>query len=523
MRSARALGAPRAVLGARRASPRCVVRAAARAGASTSSKKFAIGFDVGTQGTKSILFDLDAHTVAGRGSYAYDLLPHPSRPNAAEQDPETWMDGIRDTLKQALREANADASSIVSVAVSGQQHGMVALDAAGAVVRPAKLWCDTESAPQAASISASEAFGGWPMAASFTASKVAWMRDEEPENFARTRTVLLPRDYVNLRLAGAVATEAGDASGLGVFDMRTRRYDEAQCDAVDERLIRMLPKNILPPDAAVGVVTREAAESTGLPAGCLVATGSGDNACAAIGVGATRPGRLVVSLGTSGVLFAANDGYRPDPATAVHTFCHALPDTWHQMGVILAATDALNWFARLVGQDAADLTGALGGKVRAPGKTLFLPYLGGERTPLNDAAIRGGLVGLEHATDRDAATRAVLEGVAFALCDSRDALAATGTGISSLLAVGGGSRSDYWLQVIATALNTPIDVPVAGDFGAAFGAARLAMMAATGGGAELAPAPQISRKIEPDPRLTDAFAEAHVRYRAARDSIRELT
>ena len=229
MSYARALGASRAVLGTRRASPRRMVRAAARAGASTASKKFAAGFDVGTQGTKCILFDLDAHTVAGRGSYAYDLLPHPSRPNAAEQDPETWMDGIRDTLKQALREANADASAIVSVAVSGQQHGMVALDAAGSVVRPAKLWCDTESAPQAASISESEEFGGWPMAASFTASKVAWMRDEEPENFARTETVLLPRDYVNFRLTGAVATEAGDASGLGVFDMRTRMYDESQC------------------------------------------------------------------------------------------------------------------------------------------------------------------------------------------------------------------------------------------------------------------------------------------------------
>ena len=206
----------------------------------------------------------------------------------------------------------------------GGFHPFFALDAAGSVVRPAKLWCDTESAPQAASISESEAFGGWPMAASFTASKVAWMRDEEPENFARTETVLLPRDYVNFRLTGAVATEAGDASGSGVFDLNTRMYDESQCDAVDGRLLEMLPKDVLPPDSKVGVVTRAAADRTGLPVGCPVATGSGDNACAAIGVGATRPGRLVVSLGTSGTLFGASDVPVFDVTGAIAPFCDAL-------------------------------------------------------------------------------------------------------------------------------------------------------------------------------------------------------
>ena len=339
--------------------------------------------------------------------------------------------------------------------------------------------------------------------------------------FRKTRKILLPKDYLRLWLTGEHVGEMSDAAGTSWLDTGARAWSMPLLERSDLGLDHM--PRLVEGAAVSGQLRAPLAQRWGMPGRVVVAGGGGDNAATGVGVGVVRAGQAFVSLGTSGVLFAANDGYRPDPATAVHTFCHALPDTWHQMGVILAATDALNWFARLVGQDAADLTGALGGKVRAPGKTLFLPYLGGERTPLNDAAIRGGLVGLEHATDRDAATRAVLEGVAFALCDSRDALAATGTGISSLLAVGGGSRSDYWLQVIATALNTPIDVPVAGDFGAAFGAARLAMMAATGGGAELAPAPQISRKIEPDPRLTDAFAEAHVRYRAARDSIRELT
>jgi xylulokinase len=239
-------------------------------------------------------------------------------------------------------------------------------------------------------------------------------------------------------------------------------------------------------------------------------------------VGVVRAGDAFVSLGTSGVLFAANDGYRPAPDTAVHTFCHALPQTWHQMGVILAATDALNWYGRFVDRDAAALTAELGA-LQAPGKTVFLPYLGGERTPLNDAAIRGAFTGLEHATDRAAGTRAVLEGVTFALRDCRDALAVTGTRLERLVAVGGGSRSDYWLSAIATALGVPVMLPQAGDFGGAFGAARLAMMAATGAGAEIATLPPIARVIEPDTALSDAFDAGHARYRAAQSAIRGLT
>ena len=260
----------------------------------------------------------------------------------------------------------------------------------------------------------------------------------------------------------------------------------------------------------------------GLPGTVIVAGGGGDNAASGVGVGVVRAGEAFVSLGTSGVLFAANDGYQPAPETAVHTFCHALPGTWHQMGVILSATDSLNWYAGLVGETASALTGGLGA-LHAPGKALFLPYLGGERTPLNNAAIRGAFLGLEHATDRSAGTRAVLEGVTFALRDCRDALAATGTRLDRLIAVGGGSRSDYWLQAIATALDLPVHLPVAGDFGGAFGAARLAIMAATGAGAEIATLPPIARTIEPVRALTSAFDAGHARYRAAQTAIKDLT
>jgi xylulokinase len=273
--------------------------------------------------------------------------------------------------------------------------------------------------------------------------------------------------------------------------------------------------------AVSGSLRGPLADRWGLPKGVVIAGGGGDNAASGVGVGVVRAGDAFVSLGTSGVLFAANDGYKPAPETAVHTFCHALPGTWHQMGVILAATDALNWYAALVGQDAVSLTGGLG-PLQAPGKTMFLPYLGGERTPLNDAAIRGAFLGLEHATDRMAGTRAVLEGVTFAFRDCRDALAATGTMFDRLLAVGGGSRSDYWLAAIATALDCPVQVPAAGDFGGAFGAARLAIMAATGAGAEIATLPPIARTIDPDPALRDAFDAAHARYRRAQMLLRSV-
>jgi xylulokinase len=492
MSYARALGAPRAVLGTRRACPRRMVCAAARAGASTSSKNFAAGFDVGTQGTKCILFDLDAHTVAGRGSYAYDLLPHPSRPNAAEQDPETWMDGIRDTLKQALREANADASAIVSVAVSGQQHGMVALDAAGSVVRPAKLWCDTESAPQAASISESEAFGGWPMAASFTASKVAWMRDEEPENFARTETVLLPRDYVNFRLTGAVATEAGDASGSGVFDLNTRMYDESQCDAVDGRLLEMLPKDVLPPDSKVGVVTRAAADRTGLPVGCPVATGSGDNACAAIGVGATRPGRLVVSLGTSGTLFGASDVPVFDVTGAIAPFCDALGGYLPLLCTLnctRVVEEARAWASYGTVENAEQSSHASLEK-RAmfipPGceGVRFLPYLVGERTP-NWPEATGALLGLRPGSLQDPATayRAAMEGATYALRGGASRLTELGLAPAhELVCVGGGSKSKLWRQIVADVFDAAVVRPAEPEsaaLGAAKNAAALAEKTAT--------------------------------------------
>lgn len=274
--------------------------------------------------------------------------------------------------------------------------------------------------------------------------------------------------------------------------------------------------------APSGGLRREMAEAFGLTEGLPVAGGAGDNAASAVGLGVARAGEAFVSLGTSGVLFVAADAYAPAPETALHSFCHALPGRWHRMGVILAATDALGWYARLVGRKASELTGELGA-LQVPGRTMSLPYFGGERTPHNDARVRGAMLGLEHATDRHAGTRAVLEGVAFAFRDSLAAMSATGTAPAQLIAAGGGSRSIYWLKAIATVLDLPVAMPKDGEYGAALGAARLGMMAAGQGGAEIATPPHIDHVIEPDRDLRTAFDAAYSRYTTSYPALMELS
>jgi xylulokinase len=253
----------------------------------------------------------------------------------------------------------------------------------------------------------------------------------------------------------------------------------------------------------------------GLPKNVPVAGGGGDNAATAAGMGALGEGDAFASLGTSGVLFAATDSFRPNAASAVHSFCHAVPNRWHQMGVVLAAADALDWLGRITDRPPSELTVSLGA-LNAPGRTLFLPYLGGERTPHNNPHVRGAFLGLEHATDREALTRAVLGGVCFAFADCRDALAAAGTKLNRAIAVGGGSRSNHWLQMLSTVLGCPVDVPTDGEIGAAFGAARLGLIAAEGAEpASICAPPVISRSIRPDPALATAFAAAHAGFRDA--------
>jgi len=477
-----------------------------------------IGLDLGTSGLKGLLIGESQEILA---EAAATLSVSRPRDGWSEQAPADWIAAAEDVFDGLA--AACDLGEVEGIGLSGQMHGATLLDASDRVLRPCILWNDTRAHAEATEMDADPRWReitGNIVFPGFTAPKLAWVERHEPEVFARTARVLLPKDYLRLWLTGGHVTEMSDAAGTSWLDTGARDWSDELLEQTGLSRDHM-PQLVEGSDVS-GELRGSLATRWGLRPGTAVAGGGGDNAASAIGVGVVKAGKAFVSLGTSGVLFVSSDSYRPDPATAVHTFCHALPNAWHQMGVILAATDALNWYAGLVGEDAARLTDALG-SLQAPGNTRFLPYLGGERTPLNDAAIRGAFIGLDHATGRTEATRAVLEGVTFAIRDCRDALAATGTEIASLLAVGGGSRSDYWLSAIATALGTPVDLPVARDFGGAFGAARLARMAVTGGGAELAPPPTIKRSIDPDPALLTAFDEGHARYREAQAAIKSLT
>ncbi|WP_417245584.1 xylulokinase [Celeribacter sp.] len=476
-----------------------------------------IGLDLGTSGLKAILIDADQKVMAEANAALTNERP---RDGWSEQDPQSWLDACEAVL--AALGAQADLSGVAGIGLSGQMHGATLLDDADKVLRPCILWNDTRSHAEAAALDADPKFReitGNIVFPGFTAPKLLWVKNNEPEIFKKTTKVLLPKDYLRLYLTGDYVGDMSDSAGTAWFDTGKRDWSDALLAATD--MDRSFMPRLVEGSEVSGQLRPELASKWGLPASCVVAGGGGDNAASAIGVGVVKAGQAFVSLGTSGVLFAANDGYHPDAETAVHTFCHALPETWHQMGVILAATDALNWYGRFVGQEAAQLTSALGA-VEAPGKTQFLPYLGGERTPLNDAGIRGAFTGLEHVTDTAAGTRAVLEGVSFAFKDCAQALAATGTKIERLLAVGGGSRSQYWCEAIATALGVPVDLPVAGDFGGAFGAARLGMMAATGGGTEIASAPEIKATIAPNAALTSAFEDGFARFKAAQTAIKTL-
>lgn len=475
-----------------------------------------IGLDLGTSSLKAILIDENQRMLA---EHTVPLTVQRPHDGWAEQDPHSWEVATITALK-ALGETN-DLRDVQGMGISGHMHGAVLLDGASHVLRPCMLWNDTRASVEAAEMDADPQFReitGNIMFPGFTAPKVEWVRRNEPEIFAKMYTVLLPKDFLRMSLSGQKVSDMSDAAGTGWFDPRTRDWSDtllAKCGLNRDHMPRLAEGS-----APTGRVKGWIGNKAGLPQ-ITIAGGAGDNAAAAIGAGVVHDGTAFVSLGTSGVLFAANDAYRPAPATAVHTFCHAVPDTWHQMGVILAATDALEWLSRLTGQSAAELTADLG-PLQAPSKTLFLPYLGGERTPHNDAHIRGQFLHLDHATDARAATRAVLEGVSFAFADCQAALATTGTTLQSALALGGGSKSDYWLAALATALNIPLDVPKSGDFGAALGAARLGMMAATGADVSIATRPPIAKTVDPHSDLTEAFQHAHERYARAYTVLKDL-
>lgn len=480
-----------------------------------------IGLDLGTSGVRALLVRGDGSVVDSAD--AATPVAHPN-PGWSEQDPADWVAATGAALTKLAQKAPAEMAQLRGIGLSGHMHGATLLDDQGTVLRPCMLWNDTRSHVQAAHLDALPDFRlitGNIVFPGFTAPKVAWVAENEPEVFAKIAKVLLPKDYLSFWLTGCVVSDMSDSAGTAWMDVGARQWSQVLLDQSGMRRDQM--PDLIEGTDAVGLLRPELAAQWGLPDGVTVIAGGGDNAASACGVGALAEGDGFVSLGTSGVLLAAREGFTPMPDSAVHTFCHAIPDTWYQMGVILAATDSLNWLSRIVGQAPATLTAELGDQITAPGSLRFMPYLSGERTPHNDSAVRGSFTGLDVATERTDMTRAVVEGVSFALRDNLEALKSTGASLNRVLAIGGGAQSRYWIEVLATVLNLPVDLPHTGEFGAALGAARLAICGVTNARpSEVMTKPPIAETIAPRADLQAAFEDSYGAYAATYPILKAL-
>lgn len=479
-----------------------------------------LGIDLGTSSVKTVLIDDGQRVLASKSAPLEVSRP---APGWSEQDPDAWWTAALATVDAIAAVEPRAMAAVRGIGLSGQMHGATLLGADDRPLRSCILWNDTRSAEEATELDADPLFRkvtGNIVFPGFTAPKLVWVARHEPAVFARLKKVLLPKDYLRLRLTGDHASDMSDSAGTAWLDVTRRTWSDALLAATG--LTRDHMPALFEGTAPTGKLRAELANRWGISGRPVVAGGGGDNAASACGVGVVRPGTAFVSLGTSGVLFVSNARFSPDPETAVHAFCHAVPNTWHQMGVILSAAGALDWLAHAFGVGAAELTAPLEKESGGPGPVLFLPYLGGERTPHNDSTIRASFVGLGHEADRTTMARAVMEGVAFAFADCLMALNVAGASVARALAVGGGSRSHRWLQIIANTLNIAIDVPEEGDFGAGLGAARLGLIAATGADPlAVCTQPAIRETIEPDGEQAPAFAAAHAAYRRLYPAIKE--
>ena len=471
-----------------------------------------LGIDIGTSGVKAVV--LDAHgSVVGQGTAALTVQrPHPLW---SEQDPDAWWKATTAAV-QAI-----DPSvrrSVRGVGLAGQMHGATLLDADDRPLRPAILWNDGRSFAECAALERAvpdlRTISGNIAMPGFTAPKLLWVREHEPEVFAKVATVLLPKDYVRLLMTGDKASDLSDSAGTLWLDVGGRCWSDeilAACGLTQAQMPRLYEGTEI-----TGTLTAEVAELWGMPQ-VPVAAGGGDNAAGAVGVGVVADGDALLSLGTSGVIFVATKDFRPNPARAVHAFCHALPGMWHQMSVHLSAASCIDWVARITGAaGAADLFARAEAAGPASGPEIFLPYLSGERTPHNDPEVRGAFLRLDNDTDAGRLSQAVLEGVAFALADGLDVLREAGTTVERLAVIGGGARSRYWGQVIAAAMEVELIYLQGGEVGPALGAARLAQLGVDGGDpAAICVAPPVSHTIVPDPALVSALAEKKAAFRQA--------
>ncbi len=480
-----------------------------------------LGLDLGTSGLRALLVE-EHGSIIGSAEAGYGVK-HPHS-GWSEQNPADWTVACEKAMASLRAAFPAAFSELRAIGVSGHMHGATILDSAGQVLRPCMLWNDTRAHEEAKSLDAISKFrevSGNIVFPGFTAPKVMWLAKHEPETYSQIGKVLLPKDYLNFWLTGIYASDMSDSAGTSWLDVGARCWSDELLSQSGLRQDQV--PQLFEGSEPIGTLKAGLAKKWGVSPKVIVIAGGGDNAVAACGVGALKEGDGFVSLGTSGVLLAAKDSFAPLPASAVHTFCHAVPGKWYQMGVILAATDSLNWLARNLGKDAAALSNALGDRISGPNALQFLPYLSGERTPHNDSAVRGAFLNIDISATRDDLTQSVMEGVSFALRDSLEALKSTGTSLNKALAIGGGSQSPYWLELVATVLDLPLDVPEKGEFGAALGAARLAIVGATSVHPEvIMTPPKIAKTICPRADLRADYDAAYDRYRKAYPVIKAL-
>ena len=472
-----------------------------------------VGIDVGTTATKGLAIDPDG-TVLATAEASYPLST--PRPGWAEQDPEDWWRATETVLAELKNTAGDPAG----IGLSGQMHGLVALDAEDQVLRPAILWNDQRTQAECDEIESTIgldrliALTGNRALTGFTAPKILWIRHNEPELYDQIARIALPKDYVRLRLTGERATDVSDASGTLLLDVAKRRWSDEVLSAL-EIDPGWLPEPLESP--AISGQTQ---------AGVPVAAGAGDQAAGALGVGVDRPGPLSIALGTSGVVFAALEEFAADKQARVHAFCHAVPGAWHAMGVMLSAAGSLTWLRNVAAPDASfdDLPEAAANWPPGTENLLFLPYLAGERTPHADPDARGAFAGLSLRHDRGALTRAVLEGVAFGLRDSLDLIAELGDKPQLGRISGGGARADLWTEIVASALELPLE-RVAVDEGAAFGAAILGGVAA-GAWPDVHAAVRATvrprGRIDPQPGWAKVYREQRAKFQALYPALKNV-
>jgi xylulokinase len=469
----------------------------------------AFGLDVGTSGVKGLALDEQGNVLAAAEA-GYPLST--PRPGWAEQDPEDWWRAA----EAVLARLHATAGAPQGIGLSGQMHGLVALDSHDRVLRPAIIWNDQRTAAECSEIEATlglerlTTLTGNRALTSFTAPKLLWLRHHEPDVFARIARIALPKDYVRLRLCGEHATDVADASGTLLLDVAERRWSEEMLDALAFEQ-EWLPRVLESPHVS-------GATADGVP----IAAGAGDQAAGALGVGVDRPGPVSVVLGTSGVVFAALERYAVDRRVRVQTFCHAIPGTWHAMGVMLSAGGSLRWLQAILGADYDALTAEASAWAPTTEGLTFLPYLAGERTPHDDSEARGSYTGLTLRHDRGALVRALLEGVAFGLRDSLDLVCELGGRPELGRVSGGGAHSEEWLRIVASVLELPLE-RVAVEDAAAFGAALLGGVAGDvwpDVPAAVAATVRPRESIEPVREWIEPYRAARERFRALYPALR---